>query len=642
MEATLRTLVLAAVGAVALSAPALAQTTFDQGVAAYDRGDFAAALATFRSLSEQGDPVAQYNLGVMYDRGAGVPENDAEAMKWYRLAADQNYSSAELNLGLLYYEGRGVPKNLDEAVKWYRRAADKGVSEAQFNLGAMYANGEGVPRSYVESYKWLTLSINRGNAAAGELRDLVDNMLSEAEVAEGERLAAQWAPAPLSVRPQGSFSDGANAYNQGDLAAALRIWRPLAEQGDASAQSALGLMYDQGKGVPENDVEAVRWYRLAAEQGVPDARFNLALMYDDGTGVARSVAEAVHWYRLAAEQGVAQAQFNLGAKYFNGEGVPQNTIEAYKWITLAGRRGAAAPTGSFELLRSRMTPAQIAEGDKLVAAWKPADATPATGPTTTGPKTSVAAASSAPRAGEMFRDCADCPQMVVIPAGQFLMGSPATEDGHDADEGPQRQVTVPAFAAGLYEVTYDQYDACVSAGACAAVKDAGSGRGSRPVAFVSWNEAVAYAGWLSAKTGKTYRLLSEAEWEYAARAGTTTPFHTGATISPAQANYNATNGYAGGPTGEWRRLTLPVGSFPANAFGLHDMHGNVAEWVEDAYSENFYKAPVDGSAYTVGGERVFRGGSWEQGPHVARSARRASTYQTDRGKILGFRLARVL
>jgi TPR repeat protein len=151
MEGTLRKLVLAAVGAVALSAPALAQTTFDQGVAAYDRGDFAAALATFRSLAEQGDPIAQYNLGIMYDRGTGVLENDAEALKWYRLAADQNYSSAELNLGLLYYEGRGVPKNLDEAVKWYRRAADKGVSEAQFNLGAMYANGEGVPRSYVES-----------------------------------------------------------------------------------------------------------------------------------------------------------------------------------------------------------------------------------------------------------------------------------------------------------------------------------------------------------------------------------------------------------------------------------------------------------------------------------------------------------
>ena len=640
MRTTFRALLFAAVGTVAFSAPALAQTTFDQGVAAYDRGDFAAALATFRSLAEQGDPVAQYNLGIMYDRGTGVPENDAEALKWYRLAADQNYSSAELNLGLLHYEGRGVPRNLDEAVKWYRRAADKGVAEALFNLGAMYANGEGVPRSYVDSYKWLTLSINRGNAAAGELRDLVGNMLTQAEIAEGERLAAEWMPAPLPVRPQGSIADGENAYSQGDLAAALRIWRPLAEQGDAIAQSALGVMYDNGEGVPENDVEAVRWYRLAAEQGSPAARFNLALMYDDGTGDARSVAEAVHWYRLAAEQGVAEAQFNLGSKYFNGEGVPQNTVEAYKWITLAGQRGVRVATNSLELLRSKMTPAQIAEGDKKVAAWKPADAAPAAGPTATGPQTSTADVSPAPRAGETFRDCADCPQMVAIPAGQFMMGSPATEDGHYGDEG-QRQVTVPAFAAGMYEVTYEQYDACVSAGACAEVQDAGSGRGARPVAYVSWNEAVAYAGWLSVKTGKTYRLLSEAEWEYAARAGTTTPFSTGATISPAQANYNATNGYAGGPTGEWRRLTLPVGSFPPNAFGLYDMHGNVAEWVEDAYNDSLYNAPVDGSAYTLGGERVFRGGSWEQGPHVARSAHRASTYPTDRGKILGFRLARV-
>jgi formylglycine-generating enzyme required for sulfatase activity len=257
---------------------------------------------------------------------------------------------------------------------------------------------------------------------------------------------------------------------------------------------------------------------------------------------------------------------------------------------------------------------------------------------------SLGAPSAAQSAGSVIRDCADCPEMVVIPAGRFAMGSPATEQGHNDDEGPVREVSVPAFAAGRYEITAEQYDACVAAGACPSVRDDGFGRGSRPVTFVSWNEAQAYVRWLSAKTGKTYRLLSEAEWEFAARAGTTTPFSFGATVSPAQANYNATNAYAGGPTGEWRRMSLPVGSFPANAFGLFDMHGNVREWVEDSYVDVYFRQPADGSAYTMGSgsDRVFRGGSWEKGPHPMRSAYRDSTSPTDRGKDIGFRIARAL
>lgn len=256
----------------------------------------------------------------------------------------------------------------------------------------------------------------------------------------------------------------------------------------------------------------------------------------------------------------------------------------------------------------------------------------------------VAAPSFAQAPGTVIRDCAECPELVVIPAGRFAMGSPASEEGHNDDEGPVREVSVPAFAAGRYEVTVAEYKACVDAGACPSVREGGFGGGSRPVTFVSWEEGQAYARWLSGKTGKTYRLLSEAEWEYAARAGTTTPFSFGATVSPAQANYNATNAYAGGPTGEWRRMSLPVGSFAPNAFGLFDMHGNVREWVEDSYFEYYIRQPVDGSAYSMspGSDRVFRGGSWEKGPHPMRSAFRDSTSPTDRGKDIGLRIARAL
>ena len=194
------------------------------------------------------------------------------------------------------------------------------------------------------------------------------------------------------------------------------------------------------------------------------------------------------------------------------------------------------------------------------------------------------------KVGSSFTDCTGCPEMVVLPSGSFTMGSPSSEPDRDDDEGPQRTVRIGyKLAVGKYEVTWSQWEACVSAGACSNSGpdgrggDEGFGKGSRPVINVSWNDAHAYVKWLSRKTGHTYRLLSEAEWEYAARAGTTTPFSFGSTISTRQANYNGNYTYNGGSKGEHRQKTVSVGSFPANAWGLHDMHGNVWEWVEDWY-----------------------------------------------------------
>ena len=151
----------------------------------------------------------------------------------------------------------------------------------------------------------------------------------------------------------------------------------------------------------------------------------------------------------------------------------------------------------------------------------------------------------------------------------------------------------------------------------------GWGRGRRPVMNVSWEDARSYVRWLSRKTGKRYRLLSEAEWEYAARAGTTEPFHTGSTISTDQANYNGDYIYGSGRKGVDRGRTVPVGSFPSNSFGLHDVHGNVSEWIEDCVHGNYSGAPSDGTAWPAGGEcgkRVLRGGSWDYVPRYLRSA----------------------
>jgi formylglycine-generating enzyme required for sulfatase activity len=254
-------------------------------------------------------------------------------------------------------------------------------------------------------------------------------------------------------------------------------------------------------------------------------------------------------------------------------------------------------------------------------------------------------------AGRVFRDCPTCPEMVVVPAGEFMMGSPESERGRNKDEGPQRKVTISKpFAVGKFEVTFAQWDACVAESGCTHKPgDESWGRGRRPVINVSWDDAKQFVAWLAKKTGKPYRLLTEAEWEYAARGVTRAsdphpPFSTGATINYRQANYDANFKYGSGPQGLYRQKTLDVGSLPRNAFGLHDMHGNVWEWVEDCYKGSYAGAPTDGAAVTSGGcgLRVLRGGSWNYYPQLLRSAYRYATAGGIRVENAGFRVARSL
>jgi formylglycine-generating enzyme required for sulfatase activity len=260
----------------------------------------------------------------------------------------------------------------------------------------------------------------------------------------------------------------------------------------------------------------------------------------------------------------------------------------------------------------------------------------------------VAERPAAPRA---FRDCAGCPEMVALPAGMFLMGSPAGERGRDPNEGPQRRVAVPAFAMGKHEVTFSEWDACVAEGGCThKPADQGWGRGRRPVINVSWGDAVEFVAWLSRKSGKPYRLPSEAEWEYAARAVTSpsspnVPFSTGPTINYKQANYDANFVYGtGGKMGIYRQKTVEAGSLPRNAFGLHELHGNVWEWVEDCYRDSYDGAPSDGSAVKSArcALRILRGGAWNYHPQLLRSAYRYATAPQVRLENFGLRVARSL
>jgi formylglycine-generating enzyme required for sulfatase activity len=284
--------------------------------------------------------------------------------------------------------------------------------------------------------------------------------------------------------------------------------------------------------------------------------------------------------------------------------------------------------------------------------------------------------------GRLFRDCSNCPELAVVPAGRLLMGSPRDEIRRGDDEndvnGNQVELAVPnSLAVGRFAVTRREFAAFLSetnqsmASGCVLWNDDSGWKldaarswnspgfeqtDTHPATCVNWEDAKAYVGWLSKKTGKSYRLLSEAEREYVTRAGTTTPFWWGPSISPNQANYIGTETYnEGSKKGEYRRKTMPVDSFPPNRWGLYQVHGNVWEWVEDCYHKNYSGMPPamkDGAApwitecekrtSSLDDYRVLRGGAWNNLPQALRSATRLREPAAARYNSVGFRVARTL
>ena len=264
--------------------------------------------------------------------------------------------------------------------------------------------------------------------------------------------------------------------------------------------------------------------------------------------------------------------------------------------------------------------------------WAAVAALAAMGAIGAGPS-SAAEVGPASLPGELFRDCPDCVEMVIVPSGEFEMGSSLKPT-----EEPVHPVTIPRnFAIGRRLVTFAQWDRCVAEGGCKfSPPDQGFGRGDRPVTDVSWDDAKEYVAWLSRTTGKPYRLPTEAEWEYAARAGSTTPYWWGKDIGSGRAQCAECGGEPG--------RSVPVGSFRPNAFGLFDTAGNAAEWVEDCWNPSYRGAPSDGSAWTNGdcSLRVLRGGSFGDKAIALRSSARFRYDEDVRYYANGFRVARDL
>ncbi|MET0545654.1 MAG: SUMF1/EgtB/PvdO family nonheme iron enzyme [Caulobacterales bacterium] len=276
-------------------------------------------------------------------------------------------------------------------------------------------------------------------------------------------------------------------------------------------------------------------------------------------------------------------------------------------------------------------PVQLASAPATVPAPEPvAEETKPTAQLTASENT----APPPPQPGQTITDCPSCPEMMVIPAGTFEMGSPAKEIGRFADEGPQREVTVPSIAIGKYEVTFAQWDACLAGGGCKefSPSDNSWGRGRRPVMGISRADAQSYVDWLNLQVGRpVYRLPTEAEWEYAARAGAKTAYSFGDKISRAEANFGA-------------QRSDPVGSYAANAFGLYDMHGNVFEWTADCYADSYKGAAADGSAVAAPACKtfVYRGGSYGDKAGTLRAANRRKGADDLRNATIGIRVARNL
>ncbi len=291
---------------------------------AYQKANyFTAAVGQYRKAAEQNYALAQNNLGASYENGRGVPKDDQQAIAWYRKAAEQNYALAQNNLGVMYQYGQGVRKDEQQAIAWYRKAADQGLALALNNLD----------------------------------------------------------------------EDAEAAVNRNDFATAIRIMRPLADQGNARAQRLLGMMYNAGWGVPKDDAEAVKWFRRAANQGDGDAQASLGAEYRDGTGVPQDYVHAYMWFILAAqteEPGVNITAQNIGLlaaqrQAYNIDGTRPTELKPWQFSILKGARAFNCQEGpgrdrcvkvygyliNLDALALRMTPAQIAEAQKLANEWKP-------------------------------------------------------------------------------------------------------------------------------------------------------------------------------------------------------------------------------------------------------------------------------
>lgn len=451
---------------------------------------------------------------------------------------------------------------------------------------------------------------------------------------------------------------------------------------------------DLGDQQVKNIPTPIRAYLVAAPAGVATAGVQGPAVARSGDWLASAVSS---WRGMAAILGL------VGAGVFGAFLLASGLRDADSGMSTAGApskgdpreiRQTATPPKSPGAAQPAPAkdppPAKVAEAAPITPITTPSAAPEAAPPTTKQPAEPSAPPAAAPgtkttsrtdpavrlgplgeaaerslKPGDRFKECETCPEMVVIPAGEFVMGSADTQPGHEPDEAPAHRVTIATrLAVARTAITRSEYEHFVAAsgyrpGAGCRVFENGKWvdkpelsfrdpgfpqTQDHPAVCINWNDAKAYTDWMTARMNALYRLPSEAEREYATRAGTSTLFSWGNDIAPSRAAYDWTVSFASSPRGDTRRGTHPVTSFPANQWGLFQMHGNVSEWVEDCWNTSYRGAPTDGSAWISGDcrLRVLRGGSWGYAPKDLRAAYREGATFTFRNFNFGFRVVRVL
>ena len=588
----------------------------------------------------------------------------------------------------------------DEALTQWRAGASAGDRRAMLALGRLYVQGLGVIQDYVDAHKWLNLAASRGETAALHERDVLTEKMTPQQIATAQERAAAWRPDASEAADPTDAGDAREAVTAATATPSPSPAAATASPSPSPAAAASGQPSPPSSALPPphaireaQALLAALGYAVGTADGKWGPRSNQAyraFVRDAGLPAVETLTpDALQTMRrIAARRGVTPSAAQPAPSPRPSAAVSGDVlhraakagdIEVLNALLAAGAevdghddRGWTALMHAVNegqdplvelLLASKANPdVRAPDGatalfiaasrgrTEIVALLRQAGADPwLVGPNSrtaanvarAGGNSAIVAALGLPNEGEVFRDCADCPEMVVVPAGSYMMGSPPDEPGRWDDEGPRHRVTIGrSFAVGRYEVTFDEWDACRRAGGCSHHPgDEGWGRGNRPAIHVSWKDAQEYVGWLSEKTGRTYRLLSESEWEYAARAETDSPYYWGAEAGEGRANCGRCGGRGGGAR------TAPAGSFPPNGFGLFDMSGNVWEWVEDCAHRDYTGAPSDGSAWLKPGDcrlRVLRGGAWDDAVSRVRSAIRYWEFADTRRDEIGFRVARPL
>ena len=544
-----------------------------------------------------------------------------------------------------------------EALREWQASANNGDAKAMLALGRLYAQGLGVPQNYVQAHMWFSLAASRFEAEAVKERDALAARMAPERVAKAQDLAAAWQPGETQPAKMPAASGSASppppkAIREAQELLAALGYEPDPPDGHWGARTAQAYQaFVRDANLPVTDTltpAALKTMRAMARQAgaVSTPEPKAALPPD-------ALHRAAKAGNLKGLEAALDAGMDVNARDDKGWTALMYVVDKGYVLLVEPLLNAKAdpdvraPDGATALFMA------VAHGhSEIIEPLMKAGADP----TIKGPKGKTAMdlallnLEKRTKASWVsillnFRDCEQCPEMVVVPAGRFRMGD--LSGGRNSNERPVHDVTIAApFAVGKYEVTFAEWDACVAGGGCTdQLNDQGWGRGTRPVINVSWDDAQEYVRWLSRETGKTYRLLSEAEWEYVARAGTTTEYWWGDQASHEYANYGKDDCCGGKVAGKDRwEYTAPVGSFEPNAFGLYDTAGNVYEWVEDCWNQNYEGAPDDGRARTRGDcdTRVLRGGSWSGSPRNLRSAGRGRGSTGIRGSFVGFRVARTL